>query len=298
MSFYPNLQTPSLGNAVKEFSEGTSIATEQIRSWGALFISKLEFIFIAIFIFVLFFILARIVGRYTDRLMGRFSTSNLAVNKIISALVSVFVMMVGLFIALAIVGLDKAVTSMLAGAGLIGLALGFAFQNIIINFISGIIIAFRTPIKLGEIIDTNGLFGIVRHIDFRATTIESATGEKVVIPNRLVLENPLTNFSRYGTRRVDLKVGISYNEDLPKVEKVVRAAIEKMDGLVADKPIEVFYEGFGDSSINFVTRFWIPYHTQGQYMDAQSRAIMNIHKAFSQADIEIPFPIRTIYNRD
>ena len=200
----------------------------------------------------------------------------------------------GLFIILDVLKLDKAVASLLAGIGVAGLALGFAFQNIAANFISGIILAFRQPFKIGDIVEINSIMGEVRKTSLRATHILTFQGQYVFVPNKDVLENPIINYSYLGKRRIDLAVGISYADDLSKVEKVVLETVKGLDGVIdTDKTIFDYYE-FGDSSINFYIRFWIKYPDQPGYLSSRNKAIKSIKSAFDRADITIPFPIRTL----
>ena len=119
------------------------------------------------------------------------------------------------------------------------------------------------------------------------------SGQVVTIPNKMVLQNPIVNYSYLGRRRVELDCGISYGEDLDFVEQVARKAltdIEKLD----DFEVDFLYTEFGDSSINFRIRFWIDQLTQGEYLFIKSQALRAIKKAFDKNNILIPFPIRTI----
>ena len=203
-------------------------------------------------------------------------------------------LVVGLFVALGVLGLDKTVTSLLAGVGIVGLALGFAFQDIAANFMSGLILSFRHPFRVGHLVQTQGFMGVVADISLRTTVLRQLTGEHVRIPNKDVLGNPLINFSAAGERRVDLEVGVSYGEDLERVREVALRAVESVAPRRQERPVELFYEGFGDSSIDFVVRFWIDFARQPDYLAARSAAVIAIKQAFDREGITIPFPIRTL----
>ena len=162
------------------------------------------------------------------------------------------------------------------------------------NFISGIIMAFKKPLNIGDIIETNGYTGFVRDIQLRATVLETFQGLHIIIPNRLVFQNPITNFTKTYKRRVDLNVGVSYAEDLEEVKKITEDALKSLDMLTEDD-IKLVFEEFGDSSINYRIMFWINYSpTQPQFLEARSEAIMAIDKAYKEHGITIPFPIRTL----
>lgn len=116
--------------------------------------------------------------------------------------------------ALIVLGLSKTVTTLLAGVGILGLALGFAFQDIAENFIAGVLMAFRRPIYIGDLIESNDFVGTVEEINLRTTVIRTADGKHVLIPNSEVLQNSIVNFSRSSELRVDLACGVSYGDDL------------------------------------------------------------------------------------
>jgi small conductance mechanosensitive channel len=195
--------------------------------------------------------------------------------------------------ALGILHLDKTVTSLLAGAGVIGLALSFAFQDIAANFMSGILIAVRRPFKVGDNIETNSYAGTITKINLRTTTLDSFQGQKIMIPNKDVFQGPLTNFST-GQRRIDLEVGVSYNDDLIKVREVAEEVVKSIARGFRDEDTKVFFKGFGGSSIDLVVQYWIDLTGQRDYLDARSEGIIKIKKAFDENGISIPFPIRTL----
>lgn len=276
-----------------DVNKSFKLLTQKLESWYDSAILILPNLILAAIVFVSFIVLSNILKRVTRNLTGRV-TDNETILKLASNLVYLTVFGVGFFISLDILQLDKAVASLLAGAGVIGLALSFAFQNLATNFISGVIIVLRKPVAVGDIIQSNDYFGTVQRVNIRATHILTPDGQYVFIPNKEVIEKPIINFTRLGVRRVDLQVGISYGEKLPKVKDIVYQAIEKIDYIRKEREIEIFYEAFGDSSINFVVRFWIEFKRQADYKKAVSDAIINIKEAFDENNITIPFPIRTL----
>jgi len=190
--------------------------------------------------------------------------------------------------------LDKTVTSVLAGSGIIGLALSFAFQDLAANLISGFYMAAKNPFEIGDVIQVNDHMGTVKDIQLRSTLIETLDGNEVRIPNRILFENPLMNFYETKTGRIELKVGISYGEDLERVEKITLEAIQKLPIIIEDSKVEFIYTGFGDSSIDFQVMYWVPYDDYMQYLQGVSEGVKAVKKAFDENDIVIPFPIRTL----
>jgi small conductance mechanosensitive channel len=191
--------------------------------------------------------------------------------------------------------LDKAVTSLLAGVGIAGVALGFAFQDITANLLSGVALVINKdyPFKVKDIIETNDFIGYVEEISLRSTTISTFQGQTVIIPNRVIYENPLVNYSFTQKRRVDLEIGVSYGDDLKKVVDITMQAIQDIDR-DKSKVVEVFYKEFGSSSINLELRFWVPFKDPNQYLEARHQAIIAVKEAFDANNITIPFPIRTL----
>ncbi|KAA6438202.1 mechanosensitive ion channel family protein [Rufibacter glacialis] len=276
-----------------EINEAFQLLWRKLELWMKQIVLMLPNLFLATLVLVLTFVAARIFRRTSDKLLIRFTHSS-ALNNLVGTTVYVSTLMLGIFFTLSILKLDKTVTTLLAGAGIIGLALGFAFQDIAANFISGVIIAFRKPFVVGDVIETNDHFGTIERINLRTVDIRRQTGELVKVPNRKVFESALTNFSHYGIRRIDLKVHVAYNEDLERVQQVVKDAMKDIPHMISGKDVEVVFEEFGPSSINFLVRYWIQYKRQTDFVNAKSDAIIKIKKAFDANKIEIPFPVTTL----
>lgn len=266
---------------------------EKIMGWGESFLLMLPNFGVAIIVGIIFFFLARYGRKIILKLLERFS-DNHAINRLISNIGTVVIAVVGLFIALSILELNKTVTSLLAGAGVVGLAIGLAFQEPILNTFSGIVMSMRRMIRLGDHIETNGYEGIVDRINLREIHLKLFTGEDVVIPNKMVIQNPLINFTVNGERRVDLACGVSYSDDLEKVKEVAIAAVKESVDHDNTKEVEVYYDGFGSSSIDFTLRVWLNLCDKQSYLKARSDAIIALKKAFDREGISIPFPIRTL----
>jgi len=212
---------------------------------------------------------------------------------------SIVVIVIGAIVALQILQLEDAVTSVLAGAGIIGLALGFAFQDVAANFISGVIIATQEQFSVGDLIETQDVFGTVKKIELRMTAVQTLTGQIVYIPNKDIVLNIMTDYSQFGQRRVDIAVGVSYQTDLDKAEQLAIEAVKDIDGTLDSPSPSLFYTEFADSSINFEVRFWIKSSSsQVPYLKARSDAIKNIKTVFADNDINIPFPITTVKMAD
>ncbi len=269
------------------------ILLDKLTGWLTGLIDMLPNIAVAVIIIVAFYFVSKAMKNLLSRVITKVS-NNISLNRLIGNTLSLIIMTIGLFFALGVLNLDKTVTSLLAGVGVIGLALGFAFQDTAANFMSGIFLAVQKTFNVGEIISSNGYMGKVKEISLRATTIHSFDGQEIILPNKDVFQNAIENYSDTGKRRVELSCGISYGDDLEKVKKIALASIADSSFLDPDESISFFYSGFGDSSINFNLYFWVNDTAQAAFLEARSEAIMKLKKAFDQNDIMIPFPIRTL----
>ncbi len=276
-----------------EINEAYNLVTDKVETWIDTFIQMLPNLVVALIVLIVFYVIGKVIRNAIGGLLKKVTDNKTIVN-LLETVVGVMIIGIGVFIALSILQLDGAVTSLLAGAGIIGLALGFAFQDIASNFISGVILSIRHPFGIGDIIDTNGFYGTVEKLNLRNTIIKTPQGQIVYIPNKSVFENPLENYTKSGERRIDLSCGVSYGDDLEKAKKVALEAVKSLENYNSDKGIEFYYEEFGGSSINFKIRFWVSFQNNPDYWSARSDAIMAITKHFDENDIMIPFPIRTL----
>jgi small-conductance mechanosensitive channel len=266
---------------------------EKVESWLEMGIKHLPNMVVAIIIVMVFAVIARIVSRIVSKILHRVFESK-QIADLLTAIFKVIVFIAGLFIALEFLGLTGTVTSLLAGAGIIGLAIGFAFQDMTENLIAGIAMGIRKPFQIDDVIQANGVFGTVKAINLRNTIVETFYGQLEIIPNKILFRNIVTNFSSQGKRRVEVPVGISYADDVLEAEKVIVEAINKLDFVIKQEETAVYAESFGDSSVNLLVWFWIDYPGEPGFMEARSGAVNTIHKVLAKNDILIPFPIRTL----
>ncbi len=249
---------------------------------------------LAIVIVVASVFISRWMKKVALKTMTRF-THNEAVSRLVSNLITVVIIALGVFIALGILELEKTVTSLLAGAGVVGLAVGLAFQDPILNIISGISLTIKdVPFEIGDLVKTNGYYGIIQKITLRSTHLRTLSGEDVLIPNKMVLQNPIENYSFTKARRVDLTCGVAYNSDLELVKNVTIECIKNNITTIEGRDIEFMFTEFAGSSINFVVRFWTEEVAELAYLKNRSAVIIALKKTFDQNGISIPFPIRTL----
>ncbi len=283
-----------LDNQLDLLHKGYKALSTKLLGWFEILVSMLPNFLLAIIVLIVFYFLAKTIKIGINRALSRW-VDNKNVLELATQIIFYSIMLVGTFVALGVLNLDKTVTSLLAGAGVIGLALSFAFQDLATNFISGIFIAVQKPLQINDLIQTNDYIGYVKKIGLRAIDIESFDGQYVIIPSKEVFQNPLLNYNRLNHRRVNVPVGISYGDDIEKVEKLLYETIRALEITRNDfTDVRIDFDGFGDSSVNFIVRFWIDKCHQPAYHRAYTRAGIAIKKAFDAHDITIPFPIRTL----
>lgn len=185
----------------------------------------------------------------------------------------------------------------IATLGVGSVAIGFAFQDIFKNFLAGIILLVEEPFRLGDEIVIGDYQGKVENISIRTTKIRTYKGERVLLPNSTVFTDAVKVVTAYTSRRTDLAVGVDYNTSLPEATKLLEETIKRVGGVMEEPAPEIDVVNFGDSSIDFIVRYWTN-PQQKQLRNVQTRAMIAIKKVFDDADISIPYPIRTLYYYD
>lgn len=266
---------------------------EKLGAWTDSLILSLPNFLLALLVFFLFIVASKYIGKLLGKIL-RYEIKQDSIRQITIKIVKVVVIAIGFFIALGLLNLDTVLTSVLAGAGVIGLAIGLALQGTLNNTFSGILLSFLPELQIGDWIENNGYAGRVVEINLRSIMIKEADNNYVVIPNSQVIDAPFKNFSRTPRSRVMLDCGVAYDSNLSEVKQLTTQTIEKLFAPQGNEEVEFIYKEFGDSSINFVVRFWTNATSNRDILLAKSEGIMAIKKVFDEHDISIPFPIRTL----
>jgi potassium-dependent mechanosensitive channel len=202
-------------------------------------------------------------------------------------------LLLGFFAAAAASGIDMSKFAVLAGA--FGVGIGFGLQNVVNNFVSGLILLYERPIQLGDMVEVGGVVGEVRLIGVRSCTLRTLEGAEVIVPNGTLIAERVTNWTLMDrTRRADVKVGVAYGSDPRRViELLVRCAREHPETLAHPEPIAVLL-GFGNDALEFELRFWT--HVD-RVLAAKSDVAVAALDALTAAGIEIPYPQRDLHVR-
>lgn len=278
----------------EKFSEAWTKMIEKLNNWFDALILNLPNIIIAIVVFTLAVIISRYISQGVARLLDR-TKLQASMKSLLSKIASIAIVLLGLFLVLGILNLSKALNTVLAGAGVVGLAVGLALQGALANTYSGIVLSYIKHIKFGDWIESNGFEGEVIDLDLRSVTLKQPDNNLVFLPNKLVVENPIKNYSTTAQSRVILGCGVGYESDLTFVRDLVKKTIlENFQSIEQKDDIIFLYQEFGDSSINFETRFWIKSTSALEVARAKTDAMIAVKKAFDENGINIPFPIRTL----
>lgn len=202
------------------------------------------------------------------------------------------VMLAGFIVGFGVMGIH--LSTLMTTLGLVGFAVGFAFQGILSNFLAGILLMLQRPYTVGDLVSVAGYLGVVVDIRLRDTVIRSLDGLRVLVPNHIIFNNALTNYTTNGRRRVELPVGIRYGQDVSKAMQAVRAAADNIGGVLETPPPVVLVTEFAESSIRLILRFWIDTQAIG-LPAARSQAAQNIRRIFEAEGIAHPFPVRNLH---
>jgi small-conductance mechanosensitive channel len=216
------------------------------------------------------------------------------VGNSISSLSYYALVITGLFVALAAAGFEVSQLAFVVGA--LGVGIGFGLQNVVNNFVSGLILMFERPIQPGDVVEVSGTSGKVREIGMRATTLSTFEGADVVVPNGVLLNEKLINWTLSDMdRRIDVNVGVAYGSDPRKVLGLLMDVTTSTEGIATTPAPAVLFVGFGASSLDFSIRAWT--NNFGDWVNIRSNLTVRVHDALLAAGVEIPFPQQSLHVR-
>jgi len=268
--------------------EWSGILADLAKTEGPQLVFRL---FVVILILFVFSRLSRVVQSLTKRALSssKFQLSALLREMIVAAAKNL-IMLFGILIALSQVGISLG--PLLAGLGIAGFIIGFALQDTLSNFASGMLILIYRPFDVGDFVTAGGVTGKVSHMSLVNTTFKTIDNQVLVVPNNLIWSGVVTNITAQRLRRVDLVFGVSYSDDVEKVEKIL-ADIVASHELVLDTPEPMIkLHELADSSVNFVVRPWVK---TDDYWDVYWDLLRTVKIRFDAEGITIPFPQREVH---
>ncbi|MEE4288979.1 MAG: mechanosensitive ion channel family protein [Erythrobacter sp.] len=264
---------------------------DQLNDMGTEFVRALPSLAIAVVIIIITAIAAGFASR-----MAHASTAKTdlrpSLRQLSETIVKLSVWILGLLIAAIVVFPGLTVGSLVAGLGIGAVAIGFAFQDIFENFLAGVLIMVREKMRIGDVIECEGILGKVEHITLRETHIRSLSGELTVVPNSILFKNPVEILTDKEQRRHQVVVGVSYDTDLDQAADVIRKAVVSAPDVDAEKGIDVFAQEFNSSSVDFLVRWWSGASPRAGW-ESKDQVVRTVKRSLDEAGIEIPFPYIT-----
>lgn len=246
-----------------------------------------------IFLLVVLVYGSGVLKRWIVKFVVARGTTNVGVQQALGSIVRYVVVLLGLMIIVETAGVNLSSLTIIAGA--LGVGIGFGLQNITNNFVSGLVILFERPIKVGDRIQVGEITGDVIRISPRATTVSTNDNITIIIPNSEFISSRVINWSHADRDvRLHVQVGVSYNSDPERVRELLLEVAAGEEGVLKSPKPDVIFEGFGDSSLNFVLRVWTSeFITRPPVL--RSRINFAIMKKFKENGVEIPYPQRDVH---
>jgi small conductance mechanosensitive channel len=275
---------------VENFTDVLEIVQATLGELVASIAARLPLVLVGLVFVAIGFLAAKYVAGLTERGLVRTSADRTVVV-LSSRFVRFLIVVLFLILAFAIAGVN--VGAALATLGLAGLALAFALQNILENFVAGVLLLTRKPFRQGDQVRSGDFEGTVEEIDLRVTKLVSYDGELVLIPNADVFRNPITNLTRRARRRSILRIGIDYRDDHEQVREVLLRALDDVEGVLRIPEPRVELVELGESSVDFEILVWtLP--DIASVRAVRDRVLSAAKTAVEEAGMTIPWPIRTL----
>ncbi|QSP93289.1 mechanosensitive ion channel [Marinobacter salinisoli] len=268
------------------------IIESRIEGISQQFVQALPNLVAALFFLALVWVVNRLVIMLYRRVLAK-TRLRPSLQSALLTLTKVGIWISGILIAATIAMPNLTPTKLLAGLGLGSLAIGLAFKDIFENFMAGVMVLLREPMRIGDFIEVEGIEGEVTQITLRDTYIRQVNGDLVLLPNSTLYKNAVFIHTDRTKRRITVICGIAYGEDIAQGREIIRTALTGLESVDASKGVEVFAREFGSSSINFEITWW----TGSRPIDirtSKDEVIEAVKAALDKAGIEIPFPYRTL----
>ena len=248
---------------------------------------------VRIIVAILIFYIGRMIARGLSNGIRKVMAAR-EVDKILETFVSNLVYW-ALLIVVIIAAIDRLgieTTSLIAVMGAAGLAVGLALQGSLSNFAAGVLIVIFRPYRVGDFVEAAGISGSVEQVQILTTILKTPDNKQIIVPNSAIMSSIITNYSANDTRRVDLTIGVSYDDDLDKVQKTLEEIVSADDRILKDPACVIRVHELADSSVNFVVRPWV---ASGDYWNVYWDLTETIKKRFDQDGISFPFPQQDVH---
>ena len=268
-----------------------TILRDQVGDMVEGFIRLLPLLAIALVILFATWLVAKGARKIADKLIGA-TELRPSLRALIDTLITIAIWVAGLMIALAVLIPGLTPAGLIAGLGIGAVAIGFAFQDIFENFLAGVLIMLRKKMRIGDIIECEGITGKVEHITLRETHVRKLSNEVTIVPNAMLFKNPVEIFTDQEGRRHEVVCGVSYDTDLEEAAGVIEAAVKDCERVDQAKGVDVFAREFNSSSVDFLIRWWSGSRPRDGH-ESRDEVVRKVKRALDTAGIEIPFPYVT-----
>ncbi|MEO1167239.1 MAG: mechanosensitive ion channel family protein [Pseudomonadota bacterium] len=268
-----------------------TILQDQLGAMGEELVRMVPQFTIALVVIVFTWLLAKGGRKIAQKLIGSTEVRP-SLLTLIETVITVLIWILGLFIAATIVLPGLTAGSILAGLGIGAVAIGFAFQDIFENFLAGVLIMIREKMRIGDIIECEGISGKVEQITLRETYVRKLSNEVTIVPNSILFKNPVEIFTDDPGRRHEVVCGVAYDVDLDEAAAVIEEAVRGCDKVDQGKGVDVFAKEFGSSSVDYLIRWWSGSKPRDGH-ESRDQVVRAVKAALDKAGIEIPFPYVT-----
>ncbi|MDD4102304.1 MAG: mechanosensitive ion channel family protein [Kiritimatiellae bacterium] len=274
--------TKTLAAEMDQSRQALDVAVKWIAENGISFMVNL---LVSVLLLVIGSLVIRMLTKTTQRALQRSGRVNNLLENFLCSFVSKTAWLLLFMVVIQRLGVN--IAPLIAGLGVTGFIIGFAFQESLGNLASGMMIAVNHPFKVGDFVEIGGIMGTVQELNMMAATLATPDNKKIVIPNKIIWGSPITNFTDTSKRRMDIAIGISYDTDIAKARRVALEVLRAHPLVLKDPEPIAEVLSFGDSAVNMVLRPWA---TPADYWPALFELNRQVKEAFDKNGIAIPFP--------
>lgn len=270
-----------------EIDINTGSIIEKLDSWLDGLIRNLPNILVGILVFIAMIYISRWLGQLVKKLLDKRGRPNF--GEILGGFLRWALTLIGLMLSLTIISPNLSPADLIAGLGVSSVAIGFAFKDILQNWLAGILILMRQPFEIGDQIVVNNFEGTVERIQTRATIIRQYDGQRIVVPNSEIYTNSVKVITANELIRSQYDIGLGYDQDREKAFKILRETIENTTGVSSEKPVDILPWDQSDSWLTIRVRWWTE-SARANVVKVFSEVILNTQNAMDEAGIDLPFP--------
>lgn len=276
---------------------------EVTSAWGRVqamidgFIASLPSIILSIVVFTVFYLIAKSIRKIVRRLTRHHRHAR-NLGLVLGRLAQGTIILVGLFISLTIIIPSLKVGDIVQLLGISGVAIGFAFRDILQNFLAGILILLNEAFNIGDEIVFKGFEGTVENIETRATTIKTYDGRRIVIPNSELFTNSVTVNTAFENRRIEYDIGIGYGDDIELAKQLILSVLHETEGILQNPAPDAIVVDLADSTVKIRARWWIQPPCRAEVLDFRDKVLTKIKNKLTANGIDLPFPTQQILFHD